>query len=95
MTDKILEAEYKNLRHHTAFMNGQINCQDGAAGEILAELFDVQGEPRFDLTAGAHQHSESRVGCNTLTMPVPPGWSVKCYRLETHGQVETRWIEVD
>ena len=76
-------------------MTGQIKCKDGGAGEIMAELFDMNGERRFDLAAGAHQHSDSRVACNTLTMPVPPRWSVKCYRLETQDGIETNWAEID
>ena len=41
--DKVLELEYTNSRPHTAFMTGQINCDDGGAGELVVELFDVGG----------------------------------------------------
>jgi hypothetical protein len=95
MTDFVLEVEYRNERHHTAFMTGQIRCKDGGAGEIKAELFDADGEPRFDLGAGVHQHADSHIACNTLTMPVPPRWSVKCYKLETEAGIETSWAEID
>jgi hypothetical protein len=76
-------------------MTGQIRCKDGGDGEIKVELFDADGELRFELAAGAHQHADSRNACNTLTMPVPPRWSVKCYRLETEAGVETKWAEID
>ena len=94
MADQILEFEYLNEMHHTAFMTGQIKCKDGGAGEIVAELFDMNGERRLDLAAGAHQHGDARVACNTLMMPVPPHWSVKCYRLEAQAGIETNWAEI-
>ena len=95
MVEKTLEAEYSNDKQHTAFMTGQIMCKDGGAGEIIAELYDVEGNKRFDLAAGAHQHADARVACNSLTMPVPPRWSVKCYRLETLAGIDTNWAEID
>ena len=95
MESQKLEVEYTNSRHHTAFMTGQISCKDGGAGELIVELFDADGTPRHNLTAGAHQHTDARVACNTGTMPVPPRWSVKCYRLETEPGIETRWAEID
>lgn len=93
--DKVLELEYTNSRPHTAFMTGQINCDDGGAGELVVELFDVDDKKRLDLSAGAHQHSDSRIACNTVTMPIPPDWSVKCYRVETKAGINTRWAEID
>ncbi|KAA5542737.1 hypothetical protein FYK55_14545 [Roseiconus nitratireducens] len=93
--ERVLEVEYTNRKQHTAFMTGQIKCEDGGAGEIMAELCDADGQRKFDLTAGAHQHSDARVACNTLTMPIPPRWSVKCYRIETKPGINTRWAEID
>ena len=72
MADPILEVEYTNDKQHTAFMTGQIKCSNGGAGEIVAELFDANGERRSDLAAGVHQHADATVACNTLTMPIPP-----------------------
>lgn len=95
MADQKLEAEYTNDKPHTAFMTGQIRCKDGGAGEIVAELFDTDGKRRFDLAAGAHEHGELLVACNSLVMPVPPTWSVKCYRREVKAGVDTRWAEID
>ena len=95
MADRILEVEYTNDKQHTAFMTGQIKCAKGGAGEIVAELFDTNGERRSDLSAGAHQHGDSTVACNTLTMPIPPRWSVKCFRRETQASIETNWAEID
>ncbi len=68
---------------------------DGGAGEISVELFDPDGERRFELSAGAHHHTDSRVACNALTMPISPRWSVKCYRLESQTGVESSWAEID
>ncbi len=93
--DQVLEVEYTNEKQHTAFMIGQIRCEDGGAGEIMAELFDMNGAKRFDLAAGAHHHTCSRVACNTLTMPVPTRWSVECYRVETQPGINTNWAEID
>ena len=95
MSEKILEAEYKNDKNHTAFMTGQITCTKGGEGKIIAELFDDSGKLRFDLAAGAHEHGESCDACNTLMMPVPPDWSVKCHRQVENSGVETRWAEID
>jgi len=95
MAEQVVEAEYTNHKNLTAFMTGQIKCQNGGAGEIIAELFDATGNRRFDLAAGAHGHGEPRIACNTLMMPVPPAWSVKCYRLEMEAGIETRWAEID
>lgn len=94
-SEQVLEAEYKNSRQHTAFMIGQIRCEKGGSGEIHAELFDAEGARRYEMSAGAHDHEGSRVACNTLTMPVPPRWSVKCYRVESHGGISTKWAEID
>ncbi len=95
MASPVLEAEYTNQKQHTAFMTGQIRCKDGGTGEIVAELIDADGKRRFDLAAGAHQHGDAHVACNSLTMPVPPRWQVKCYRLETRAGIETNWAEID
>lgn len=67
------------------------------AGRILVELFDVDGQRRLELAAGAHQHSGANadVACNTLTMPIPPRWSVECYRVETEAGIQTSWAEID
>ena len=92
---RVMELEYSNTRPHTAFMTGQIQCDDGGAGEVIVELFDADGEKKHELAAGAHQHGDARIACNTVTMPIPPNWSVKCYRLETKPGVSTRWAEVD
>jgi len=92
---RVLEVEYTNEKQHTAFMTGQIKCNDGGAGEIIVELFDSSGNRRSDLTAGAHQHADARIACNTVTMPIPPRWSVKGYRVETKPSIETRWVEID
>lgn len=95
MANQAVEMEYTNDKQHTAFMTGRIQCVDGGAGEIMAELFDTDGEQRFNLAAGAHQHADSLVACNSLTMPVPPRWSVRCYRVETQPGIETDWAEID
>ena len=95
MATRLLEAEYTNDKNHTAFMTGQITCKNGGEGKIIAELFDASGNLRFDLAAGAHEHGESCDACNTLMMPVPPAWSVKCHRQEVQSGVETRWAEID
>lgn len=92
---KVLEMEYTNTRPHTAFMTGQISCDGGGAGQLVVDLFDVDGKKRFDLAAGAHQHEDAKIACNTVTMPIPPDWSVKCYRVETQPGVSTRWAEID
>ena len=92
---RVLELEYTNTRPHTAFMTGQIQCEDGGAGELVVDLFDDEGKKRFDLAAGAHQHADSRIACNTVTMPIPPNWSVKCFRIETKPGISTRWAELD
>ncbi|MCM2373422.1 hypothetical protein [Aporhodopirellula aestuarii] len=93
--DQVLEVQYTNPKQHTAFMTGQIRCDEGGAGEILAVLFDANGEQRRVLAAGAHQHGDARVACNSLTMPVPPRWSVKGYRVETQANIQTDWAEID
>ena len=97
MAEQILEVEYTNDRHHTAFMTGQITCQGGGAGRIVAELFDPDGKRRLGLAAGTQQQpdSNSDVACNTLTLPVPPRWTAKCYRLEAKTGIETSWAEID
>ena len=95
MANQVLEAEYTNDKNHTAFMTGQITCKSGGVGKIIVELFDDNAELRFNLSAGAHEHGEPIVSCNTLMMPVPPAWSVKCHRLEVQPGIETRWAEID
>ena len=50
----VLELEYTNSRPHTAFMTGQIQCDAGGAGELVVDLFDADGEKKFDLRASAH-----------------------------------------
>ena len=92
---QILELEYTNNRPHTAFMTGQIQCDDGGAGELVVELFDAGGDRKHSLRAGAHQHADARIACNTVTMPIPPDWSVKCYRVECKPGIATCWAEVD
>ncbi|WP_442511557.1 hypothetical protein SH528x_003238 [Novipirellula sp. SH528] len=91
----VLEVEYTNAKQHTAFMTGQIRCEDSGAGEIVAVLFDMNGDRKSELAAGAHQHGDTRVACNTLTMPVPPRWTVKGYRIETQSAIQTQWAEID
>ncbi|MCM2370873.1 hypothetical protein [Aporhodopirellula aestuarii] len=93
--EQVLEFEYANPKQHTAFLTGQIRCDDGGAGEILAVLVDSNGKQRRIMAAGAHQHGDSRVACNTLTLPVPPRWSAKGYRLETQPGIQTDWAEID
>ena len=93
--NQVLEVEYTNAKQHTAFLTGQIRCEDGGAGEILAVLFDANDQQQRVMAAGAHQHGDARVACNCLTMPVPPRWSVKGYRVETQAGIQTDWAEID
>lgn len=95
MATQLLEVEYTNTRNHVAFMTGQIECKNGGAGKIVVELFDADGERRFDLAVGADGRSNPNVACNAVMMPIPPTWSVKCMRHETESGIETRWAEID
>ncbi len=91
--DEVLELEYTNTKHHTTFICGQIQCESGGEGEIVARLFDRDGQPKFEMTSAAHANGKGEA--NTLTMPIPPGWTAKGFKMETASPLETRWAEID